>query len=110
MPNLNKVRGRGTGFGYRGGFTRNSGVSGALAQRGSNGVPTVANYGLSRIHNSDSRIGNGGNNTTTTRMLPPNAIPRVGRNQQAENKVGMGVSITRDLKRLFYVHNLSMTR
>ena len=77
MPNLNRIRGRGGGFGYRGGITRNSAIPGAPANRGS----SRTNYGLSKIHNSDTRIGSQGT-ANSTRMLPPNAIPRVGRNQQ----------------------------
>ena len=73
MPNLNRIRGRGGGFGYRGRIAQNSAVRGAATNRGSSGT----NYGLSKIHNSDSRMGN----QSSTRMLPPNAIPRVGRNQ-----------------------------
>ena len=76
MPNLNRIRGRGGGFGYRGRIARNSAAQGAPTNRGSSGT----NYGLSKIHNSDSRIGNQ-SGVNSTRMLPPNAIPRVGRNQ-----------------------------
>ena len=77
MPNLNRIRGRGGGFGYRGGIARNSGIPGATANRGS----SATSYGLSKIHNSDTRIGTQGS-ANSTRMLPPNAIPRVGRNTQ----------------------------
>ena len=77
MPNLNRIRGRGGGFGYRGGIARNSGIPGASANRGS----SATSYGLSKIHNSDTRIGTQGS-ANSTRMLPPNAIPRVGRNTQ----------------------------
>ena len=80
MPNLN-IRGRGAGFGYRRGATQNSGISSALPQRRSNvGSSNRAGYGLSRIHNSDSRLGNAESNSTS-RMPPPNAIPRIARNQ-----------------------------
>ena len=77
MPNLNRIRGRGGGFGYRGGIARNSGIPGVTANRGS----SATSYGLSKIHNSDTRIGTQGS-ANSTRMLPPNAIPRVGRNTQ----------------------------
>ena len=103
MPNLNRIRGRGGGFGYRGGIARKSGIPGT-SHRGSKDVSNATNYGLSKIHNSDTRLGNQGN-TNSSRMLPPNAIPRIGRNQQArqhgipsrgstmrEDKVGAGVS------------------
>ena len=77
MPNLNRIRGRGGGFGYRGGMARNSAAPGSSSSQGTTGT----RYGLSKIHNSDSRIGNQGT-ANSSRMLPPNAIPRVGRNQQ----------------------------
>lgn len=77
MPNLNRIRGRGGGFGYRGGMARTSAAPGSSSSQGTSGT----RYGLSKIHNSDSRIGNQGT-ANSSRMLPPNAIPRVGRNQQ----------------------------
>ena len=68
------------------------------------GSNSVAHYGLSRIHNSEPRLGN--ETINTSRMAPSNAIPRVGRckfdDQQhnsvrrsivpVENEVGSAVS------------------
>jgi hypothetical protein len=103
MPNLNRIRGRGGGFGYNGGIARKSGIP-ATSHRGTKDVSNATNYGLSKIHNSNSRLGNQGS-TNSSRMLPPNAIPRIGRNQQGgqhgipsrgsttrEDKVVVGVS------------------
>ena len=75
MPNLNKIRGRGGGFGFK----RGSRLSNAFAQSETrSAVPSnVATYGLSQIHNSESTLGN---TIDTTRMPPPNAIPGL-RNQ-----------------------------
>ena len=103
MPNLNRIRGRGGGFGYNGGIARKSGIP-ATSHRGTKDVSNATSYGLSKIHNSNSRLGNQGS-TNSSRMLPPNAIPRIGRNQQGgqhgipsrgsttrEDKVVVGVS------------------
>ena len=104
MPNLNRIRGRGGALAYRGGIARRSGIPGTSANRLPKDVSNNTTYGLSKINNSDSRLSNRGN-TNSTRMLPPNAIPRIGRNQQVkqqnapvrgsttrENKFGTGVS------------------
>ena len=86
MPNLN-IRGRGGAFGYRRGATQTSGISGALPQRRSKvGSTNRPGYGLSKIHNSDSRLP-GAESNSTSGMPPPNAIPRMARNQLHQQNI-----------------------
>ena len=80
MPNLNKIRGRGS-FGYRGGIARNSGSSNQSSAKRSINVSNVTHYGLSR-NNSNSRLRNGENSSAKSAMPPPNATARGTRNQQ----------------------------
>ena len=105
MPNLNRIRGRGGGFGYRGGIARNAGIPGASSHRATNSAKPAMNYGLSKINNSNARLGNEKINSNT-RMLPPNSIPHVGKNLHGrqegipprgmitgDNKIGSRVSL-----------------
>ena len=79
MPNLNRIRGRGGGFGYRGGIARKSMVPGT-SHTVSKNISNATNYGRSKIQNSNSQLGNDGR-TNSSRMMPPNAVPRIRRNQ-----------------------------
>ena len=78
MPNLNRIRGRGRGFGYRGGIARKS-IAPSTSQTSKN-ISNATNYGRSKIQNSNSQLGNDGR-TNSSRMLPPNAVPRIRSNQ-----------------------------